>query len=53
MSPAPAIAPTPAPAPAPEFLLLLIDGDAPFANNIAGVRVPAATSAAHGADDTS
>ncbi len=46
-------APTPAPTPAPEFLLLVIDGDALFTVNIAGTRMPAGTSAAHGANDTS
>ena len=46
--------PTPAPAPAPEFPLLIIDGDADFANMIAGVgvvRMPASNSSAHNAPD--
>ena len=46
--------PAPAPAPAPEFPLLIIDGDADFANIIAGVvvvRMPASTSSAHHAPD--
>ena len=49
------MSPAPAPNPAPEFFLLFIDGDAHFANNnaagVTGGRVPAATSAAHGAND--
>ena len=47
-------APTPAPALAPEFPLLIIDGDADFANIIAGVgvvRMPASNSSAHNAPD--